>query len=160
MGRCETEKLLNLILKGFFASPLIVAGIIGNLAAFIVFSSRKQKNTVLIFLRSLAIADSLYLLGYFVSYSWYQFYYFYGKDLNILENRKGYLSLRGSLGFNLPDSEISPFHTDVITNCWKRTDGACLNYIMTNEGYHLNPGQWVCDGSTQQTMKQLYYGAC
>ncbi len=79
MGRCESYKLLNLILKGFLASPLIAAGICGNLAAFIVFSSRRHKNTVLIFLRSLAIADSLYLAGYFATFSWYQFYYFYGE---------------------------------------------------------------------------------
>ncbi len=79
MTACETEELVNFILKGCFATLLVTVGILGNLASFVVFSCDKHRNTVLIFLRSLAVADSLYLAGYFVSFSWYQFYYFYGK---------------------------------------------------------------------------------
>ncbi len=81
---CESEQLLNFILKGCFATLLVIIGITGNLASFIIFSSGRHKNTVLIFLRSLAIADSLYLMGYFLSFSWYQFFHFYGKELPAL----------------------------------------------------------------------------
>ena len=76
MDTCET---LDFALKGIFAVICCGLGLFGNTVAFIVFSKGRHKNSVLILLRSLAVADSLYLIGYVASQSWCPFFIYQGK---------------------------------------------------------------------------------
>ena len=76
---CEVQKKYQFVVMGCVAAIFIVCGLIGNSLAFIVFLRGRQKQTILIWLRTLALADSLYLIGYATTQCWYQFYLFTGK---------------------------------------------------------------------------------
>ena len=69
---------LEFVLKGVCCVIMSFFGVIGNSISFFVFSKGRKKNTILILLRALAVADSLYLIGYVATHSWYQFYAYEG----------------------------------------------------------------------------------
>ncbi len=75
---CPALVHLDFVLKGVCCVILSFFGVIGNGISFFVFSKGRKKNTILILLRALAVADSLYLIGYVATQSWYQFYAYEG----------------------------------------------------------------------------------
>ncbi len=76
---CEIQKKYQFIMMGCVAAVFIICGLIGNTLTFIVFIRGRQKHTILVWLRTLAVADSLYLLGYATTQCWYQFFSIRGK---------------------------------------------------------------------------------
>ena len=76
---CEVQKKYQFVVMGCVAAVFIICGLIGNSLAFVVFIRNRQRHTILIWLRTLALADSLYLLGYAATQCWYQFYLSSGK---------------------------------------------------------------------------------
>ncbi len=70
----RTQKLLERYCKAYFAGFLCFSGFIGNIAILVVFYKGRHKcNTMSILLVALAMADTLWLLGYFVTQSYYNF---------------------------------------------------------------------------------------
>ena len=76
---CQTHINFQFACVGCIAGLLCIFGITGNVLAYLIFTRGRQKSAVLLMLRALAVADSLYLLSYFVVQSWYQILIYLGK---------------------------------------------------------------------------------
>ena len=69
---CEMHVKFQFAFVGCLAGILCIFGIFGNTISFLIFTRGRQKNAVVLMLRALAVADSLYLASYFGVQSWYQ----------------------------------------------------------------------------------------
>ena len=76
---CQIHLNFQFAFVGCIAGLLCIFGIAGNVIAYMIFTRGRQKSAVLLMLRALAVADSLYLASYFVVQCWYQLFVFTGK---------------------------------------------------------------------------------
>ena len=75
---CQMHINFQFAFAGCIAGILCILGIFGNSVAFLIFTRGRQKNVVLLLLRALALADSLYLALYFTVQCWYQLFVYLG----------------------------------------------------------------------------------
>ena len=83
---CQIHLNFQFAFAGCIAGLLCIFGITGNVIAYLIFTRGRQKSAVLLMLRALAVADSLYLASYLVVQCWYQFLLYTGKSIRSMKH--------------------------------------------------------------------------